>query len=62
MGSSGYSRQLAAGNRVAGVVKDDSLVLTIDCEAAKHVASLGRQRRDRVEHELMRDRLTLLDV
>lgn len=47
---------------IALVTEDeDNLVLNVDREAAKHGASLGRQRRDRVEHELMRDSLTLLD-
>ena len=40
---------------------DDYLVLNVDREAAKHRASLGRQRNHRVEHELMWDGLSLLD-
>ena len=41
---------------IALVAEDeDNLVLNVDREAAKHGASLGRQRSDRVEHELMRD-------
>jgi len=47
---------------IALVAEDeDYLVLNVDREAAKHGASLGRQRGHRVEHELMRDRLSLLD-
>jgi hypothetical protein len=42
--------------RIALVAEDeDYLVLNVNREAAKHGASLGGQRRDRVEHELMRD-------
>jgi hypothetical protein len=40
---------------IALVAEDeDYLVLNLDREAAKHGASLGRQRSHRVEHELMR--------
>jgi hypothetical protein len=47
---------------IALVAEDeDYLVLNVDREAAKHGASRGRRRRDRVEHELMRDGLSLLD-
>jgi hypothetical protein len=47
---------------IALVAEDeDYLVLNLDREAAKHGASLGRQRNHRVEHELMRGRLSLLD-
>jgi hypothetical protein len=47
---------------IALVAEDeDNLVLNVDCEATKHGASLGRQRSDRVEYELMWDGLTLLD-
>ena len=47
---------------LAPVAEDkDNLVLNVDREAAKHGASLGRHRSHRVEHELMRDRLSLLD-
>jgi len=33
----------------------------INCEAAEHGAGFGRQRSNRVEHEFMWDKLTLLD-
>ena len=46
--------------RIALVAENqDNLVLHIDCKAAKHGARLGRERGDRVEHELMRDGLAL---
>jgi len=37
------------------------LVANIDGEAAEHGVGPGRQRRERVEHEFMRDRLALFD-
>lgn len=40
---------------------EDNLVLNVDREAAEHGASRRRQWSDRVEHELMRDDLALLD-
>ncbi len=46
---------------VALVTEDeDNLVLNVDREAAKHGTRLGRQRRNRVEHGLMRDGSTRL--
>src|ERR1039458_2149766 len=50
------------GGLVALVAQyEDDLVLNVDREAAEHGTGLGRQRGDRVEHELMRDGLAPLD-
>src|ERR1039458_9376253 len=50
------------GGLVALVAQyEDDLVLNVDREAAEHGMGLGRQRGDRVEHELMRDGLAPLD-
>jgi hypothetical protein len=39
----------------------DNLVVNVHCEAAKNGVGLGRQLRDRIKHELMRDNLAPLD-
>src|SRR5208282_2161438 len=41
---------------------EDNLVFNIDGEAAEHGAGPRRQRRESIEHEFVRDRLTLLDA
>jgi hypothetical protein len=41
---------------------EDDVVRNVDREAAEHGANLGRQRSDRVEHELMWDILARLTV
>jgi len=49
--------------RVAALVPEDqdNLLLNVDREAAEHGAGTGRQWSNRIEHELMRNSLALLD-